>query len=113
MNINVYFRDTSCGAFITTGSFGCAGNTKEVAMAELDRAMQLAEAAGNAAPLMTAIRLKCELNRLIVKHEEVGKPGEFDHLSDQDVRARREALAAIVKVSYSAFELTDIGRQSR
>ena len=82
-------------------------------MAELDRAMQLAEAAGNAAPLMTAIRLKCELNRLIVKQEEVGKPGEFDHLSDQDVRARREALAAIVKVSYSAFELTDIGRQSR
>jgi len=73
--------------------------TKEVAMAELDRAMQLAEAAGNAAPLMTAIRLKCELNRLIVKQEEVGKPGEFDHLSDQDVRARREALAAIVKAS--------------
>ena len=68
-------------------------------MAELDRAMQLAYAAGSAAPVVTAIRLKCELNRLVVKQEEVGKPGEFDALSDEDVRARREALAVIVKAS--------------
>ena len=52
--------------------------------------------------LVTAIRLKCELNRLIVRQEEVGKPGEFDTLSDDDVRARREALAAIVKASAGA-----------
>ena len=58
--------------------------TKEVAMAELDRAMQLAYAAGSAAPVVTAIRLKCELNRLIVKQEEIGKPGEFDSLSDDE-----------------------------
>ena len=73
--------------------------TKEVAMAELDRAMQLAYAAGNASPVVTAIRLKCELNRLIVRQDEIGKPGEFDSLSDDEVRARREALAAIVKAS--------------
>ena len=64
--------------------------------------MQLAYVAGNAAPVVTAIRLKCELNRLVVKQEEVGKPGEFDDLSDDEVRARREALAAIVKASEDA-----------
>jgi hypothetical protein len=59
-------------------------------MAELDHAMQLAYEMGAAAPAVSAIRLKCELNRLIVKQEETGKPGECDHLSDHDVRARRE-----------------------
>jgi hypothetical protein len=68
-------------------------------MEELDRAMQLAYALGAAAPTVSAIRLKCELKRLIVKQEETGKPGEFDSLSDDEVRARREALATIVKAS--------------
>jgi len=56
--------------------------------------MQLAYVAGNAAPVVTAIRLKCELNRLVVKQEEVGKSGEFDNLSDDEVRARREEWRA-------------------
>jgi hypothetical protein len=71
--------------------------------------MQLAYVAGHAAPVVTAIRLKCELNRLIVRQEEVGKPGEFDNLSDEDVRARREALAAIVKASEEAKLRADGG----
>jgi hypothetical protein len=45
--------------------------SKEVAMGELDRAMQLAYAIGAPAPLVSAIRLKCDLNRLIVKQEEL------------------------------------------
>src|SRR3954454_6621052 len=64
--------------------------TREAAMAELDRVMELAYAMCSPAPVVTAVRLKCELNRLIVRQEEVGKPGEFDSLSDNEVRARRE-----------------------
>src|SRR3954471_3046379 len=73
--------------------------TREAAMAELDRVMELAFAMGSPAPIVTAVRLKCELNRLIVRQEEVGKPGEFDSLSDDEIRARREALTAIVVAS--------------
>jgi hypothetical protein len=71
--------------------------TREAAMAELDGVMELAYAMGRPAPMVSAVRLKCELHRLIVRQEESDKPGEFSELTDVEVDAKLEAMRAITQ----------------
>lgn len=69
------------------------------ALREAEEARILALAIEQPAAAVSASKLKSQLTGLLIERTEVGGPGSFDNLTDEQIdaqlRAREEALAAI------------------
>jgi hypothetical protein len=83
--------------------------TLESVCRELDEAIAVARAKGQAAPLVNAASLRARLGGLLVEKVEVGQPGDFE-----DCNTEEEVLRALlVRLSgNSEIEVTD-GDQAR
>lgn len=62
--------------------------SREVASAEARVIMAAALSAAQYAPALSAAKLRAELAGLLVQRTEVGKPGEFRGISDEDLSAQ-------------------------
>jgi len=68
--------------------------------------MQLAEALGKPGDMIAAVRLKADLNGLITKQTERGKPGDFDALTDAELAAEESAYDVILTARTSSSKTT-------
>lgn len=67
--------------------------TYETIIDELEQARQLAHANGQAGAAVSAIVAKAKVSGLIIDRREVGDPGDFSELTDEEIvaKAAREA----------------------
>ena len=71
------------------------GYTRDDAMKECETAMALALEVKNPTGYVAAVTLRAKLSALLVERKEVGGPGDFEALTDDELRAiTRDALDA-------------------
>lgn len=76
---------------------------------EAEEARQLAMATDNPSAAVQAIREKGVLSGKRVQRTEIGAPGEFDHLSDEELFALFQEGAAEIGIQISGGRLIDGG----
>jgi hypothetical protein len=63
-------------------------------MQESLRALNLAHRAEQAGAAVAVVALRAKINGLLVDRKEIGGPGAFAHLSDEELQARLMTLVA-------------------